>query len=214
MNIQALIVVALSTMFCCGALAAPPEQHIESIVSPLALEAGKPAPDFRLTDSNGKSHTLSALKGKYVVLEWVNFQCPFVKKHYDSGNMQKLEKTYTKKGVVWLSINSSAAGKSGNYPPGQVNALLKEKGASPTAYLLDGDGKVGRLYGAKTTPQMFVVDPHGTIVYGGAIDDRPTTDGEDVAGAKNYVQEALDLALQGKAPAVAWTKSYGCSVKY
>ena len=175
---------------------------------------GKAAPDFTLVDSNGQSHTLSSYKGKHVVLEWVNFGCPFVNKHYGSGNMQRLQKAYTGKGVVWLSVNSSAQGKQGFHAPAELNALLKEKGAAPSAYLIDTDGKVGHLYGARTTPHMFVVDPKGTLLYAGGIDDRPSTDQADIEGATNYVAAALDQALAGKAVTVATSKPYGCSVKY
>jgi peroxiredoxin len=175
---------------------------------------GKAAPDFTLVDSNGQSHTLSSYQGKHVVLEWVNFGCPFVGKHYGSGNMQRLQKAYTGKGVVWLSVNSSAQGQQGFHTASEVNALLKEKGAAPTAYLIDTDGKVGHLYGARTTPHMFVVDPKGTLVYAGGIDDRPSTDQADIQGATNYVSAALDETLAGKAVTVASSKPYGCSVKY
>jgi AhpC/TSA family protein len=179
-----------------------------------AAVVGQTAPDFTLADSNGAKHRLSDLKGKVVVLEWVNFECPFVGKHYGSGNMQKLQKAYTGKGVVWLSVNSSAEGKQGYYAPDKVNALMKEKGASPTAYLIDTDGTVGRAYGAKTTPHMFVVDPKGAVVYAGGIDDTPSTDLADIATAKNFVRAALDEALAGKPVTTASSAPYGCSVKY
>jgi len=179
-----------------------------------AAVVGQPAPDFTLVDTSGAKHSLSDLKGKMVVLEWVNFECPFVGKHYGSGNMQKLQKAYTGKGVVWLSINSSAEGKQGYFPPDKINALMKEKGAAPSAYLIDTDGRVGRAYGAKTTPHMFVVDPRGAVVYAGGIDDTPSTDQADIATAKNYVRAALDEALAGKPVTAASSAPYGCSVKY
>lgn len=179
-----------------------------------AAVLGNPAPEFSLADTHGKRHSLSGYRGKFVVLEWVNFDCPFVAKHYDTGNMQSLQKRYTGKGVIWLSINSSAPGKQGNYPPERVNELLKEKGATPVAYLIDSDGRVGTTYGAKTTPHMFIIDPKGVLVYAGAIDDKPTTDRKDVKGAANYVQSALEEAMSGKPVSVAFTKSYGCSIKY
>ena len=175
--------------------------------------SGQAAPNFTLTDSNGQKHSLSDYKGKFVVLEWFNPDCPFVKKHY-SGNMQLLQKEYTSHGVIWLSINSSAPGKQGSYTPQGFNKFMTEKAASPTAVLLDTDGKVGHLYAAKTTPQMFVIDPQGVLIYQGAIDDIPSTNVEDMTKAKNYVREALDSAIYGKPVVVNTTKSYGCSVKY
>lgn len=178
------------------------------------VEVGKAAPDFSLTDSNGQVHLLSQYKGKFVVLEWLNYDCPFVKKHYNSGNMQTLQKAYTDKSVVWLSIISSVPGKEGYYEPVEVNKMSTEKGASPTAVLLDPQGEAGRLYGAQTTPHMFIVNPEGNVIYQGAIDDIKSADIEDVAKAKNYVQIALDEALSGKAVTTASTKSYGCSIKY
>lgn len=166
---------------------------------------GTAAPTFSGTDINGKSVSLSDFKGKYVVLEWVNPDCPFVKKQYDPGTMQNLQKTYTKKGVAWVSIDSSAPGKQGHLTPEQGKAMLKEKGASPTTLILDPDGAIGRLYGAKTTPHMFIIDPQGKLVYAGAIDDK---------GSKNYVQAALDEVLAGKSVSTPVTQPYGCSVKY
>ena len=179
-----------------------------------AAVVGQAAPDFSAKDSNGATQSLSAYKGKFVVLEWVNFECPFVGKHYGSGHMQELQKTYTGKGVVWLSINSSATGKQGYYAADKVDALVQQKSAAPTAYLLDTAGTVGREYGAKTTPHMFIVDPKGTLIYAGGIDDTPSTDQADIKTAKNYVQKALDEALAGKPVSTASTQSYGCSVKY
>jgi hypothetical protein len=179
-----------------------------------AAVVGQPAPELSAPDTTGATRSLSAYRGKFVVLEWVNFECPFVGKHYGSGHMQKLQKDYTGKGVVWLSINSSTAGSQGHYASDKVNALLKQKGAAPTAYLLDTAGSVGRAYGAKTTPHMFIVDPKGTLIYAGGIDDTPSTDQADIATAKNYVSRALDEALAGKPVTTATSQSYGCSVKY
>ncbi len=178
------------------------------------LIPGKAAPQFTLTDTNGKTHKLADYKGKYVVLEWFNHGCPFVRKHYNSGNMQKLQKEYTKKGVIWLSICSSATGKQGYGSASEQNKLSAENGAAPTAILLDADGIVGHLYGAKTTPDMFIVDPKGILIYTGAIDDTPGVDISEIATAKNYVQAALDESMSGKPVSVASTHSYGCSVKY
>jgi peroxiredoxin len=177
-------------------------------------QVGKAAPDFSLPDLSGKQHELSDYKGKYVVLEWVNFGCPFVKKHYGSENMQKLQKEFADKGVVWLSICSSAPGKQGNESPEAAKKGISEFGWAASAYLQDEDGKVGKLYNAKTTPEMFVVDPEGTLIYAGAIDDKPTPDPSTVKGSNNFVKAALTEATAGKDVSVPSTKPYGCSVKY
>ena len=179
-----------------------------------APQIGQPAPEFTLTDSNGQSHNLSDFKGKFVVLEWLNHGCPFVKKHYDGGNMQGLQKEYTGKDVVWLSIASSAPGKQGHMSPEETNKTKEEKDAAPTAVLIDADGTVGKLYDAKVTPELFVINPEGTLVYMGAIDDKKSVDAADVAGAKNYVKQALDEALAGNPVSEPATEAYGCSVKY
>jgi AhpC/TSA family protein len=179
-----------------------------------AAVVGQPAPDFTAKDSNGATQSLSAYKGKFVVLEWVNFECPFVGKHYGSGHMQQLQKDYTGKGVVWLSVNSSAPGQQGQYAPDRINALIKQKGAAPTAYVIDTAGTIGRAYDARNTPHMFIVDPRGTLIYAGGIDDTPSTDLADIKTAKNYVQAALDEALAGKPVSRPTTAPYGCSVKY
>lgn len=179
-----------------------------------AVQTGQPAPDFTLTDTRGKTHALAEHKGQYIVLEWVNHECPFVKKHYNSGNMQKLQKEYTGKGVIWLSINSSAEGKEGYTTPDIANALTNEKEAAPTALLLDSDGKVGKVYAAQTTPHMYVINPEGVLIYQGAIDSKPGVDPSDIATAANFVKAALDSAMGGQPVAEASTKSYGCSVKY
>jgi peroxiredoxin len=179
-----------------------------------APKAGDQAPDFTGTDSNGKSHKLSDYKGKWVVLEWTNSGCPFTRKHYNSGNMQKLQKEWTAKGVAWLSILSSAPGKEGYMTAADENAYLQQKNATPTAALLDPDGAIGHLYGAKTTPHMFVIDPNGKLVYAGAIDDKPSTDQDDIPKSRNYVSAALTEALSGKPVSVPNTTPYGCSVKY
>lgn len=180
----------------------------------IAAKVGESAPDFSVADSNGKMHKLSDYKGKFVVLEWHNQGCPYVKKHYASGNMQKLQKEWTAKGVVWLSIISSAPGKQGYVSAQEGNAYLKQVNAAPTAVLLDPSGDVGRLYSAKTTPHMFVIDPKGTVVYNGAIDDKPTADANDLNGATNYVTAALSEVTSGKPVTTPATKPYGCSVKY
>lgn len=175
---------------------------------------GKPAPPIQLRDVDGETVRLDSFQGKFVVLEWVNFQCPFVGKHYGSGNMQKLQKKYTDEGVVWISICSSARGKQGYVTGPQAKQILKEKGAAPTRFLLDPKGTVGKAYGAKTTPHMFVIDPKGIVRYNGAIDDKPSTKRADIETAKNYLTAALDAAMAGKKIEVAASQPYGCSVKY
>jgi len=177
-------------------------------------EIGKTAPDFTLPDSHGKSHSLSDYAGKIVVLEWLNHGCPFVQKHYESGNMQKLQKTYKEKGVVWFSIISSAPGKQGYCTPEQAVEITREKSAVPTAVLLDPEGTVGKSYGAKTTPHMFIISKEGILVYNGAIDDIRSTNIDDVNKAQNYIQMALDELLAGKDVSVKTSQPYGCSVKY
>ena len=175
---------------------------------------GETAPNFTLMDASGKQHSLADYKGKYVVLEWINFGCPFVKKHYGSGNMQSLQKKYEEKGVVWLSICSSAPGKQGHFEGKELTTEIKDNGCMANAYLVDADGAVGRMYNAKTTPNMYVIDPSGKLIYAGAIDDKPSTDQADINGATNYVKAALDAAMAGKAVAVSNTQPYGCGVKY
>jgi len=177
-------------------------------------EIGKAAPDFALTDINGKDYKLSDYRGKYVVLEWTNPDCPFVRKHYDSGNMQSLQSEWSGKEVVWLTICSSAVGKQGYYEPEQLQKSLTQKKFSATAYLLDPSGDVGHLYDARTTPHMYVIDPSGMLLYAGAIDDKPSTNKADVDGATNYVQACLTAAMNGKEVATSATTPYGCSIKY
>jgi peroxiredoxin len=179
-----------------------------------AAPQGAVAPDFKLPDTYDRWHILSEYKGKYVVLEWLNYDCPFVKKHYDSGNMQTLQKTYTMQGVIWLSIISSAPGQQGNYAAGEVNQLSKEKKAAPSAILLDEQGVVGKRYGAKTTPHIFIINPDGVLIYQGAIDDKPSVDPQDIPQSVNYVQKALDASMAGQPVEIPSTIPYGCSVKY
>jgi len=179
-----------------------------------AARVGDRAPDFTATDSTGKVHKLSEYAGKYVVLEWHNRGCPYTAKHYDSGNMQRLQHEWTARGVIWLTVISSAPGRQGYITAADENTFLKQSNAVPTAVLLDPTGALGHLYDAKTTPQMFIIDPHGTLIYNGAIDDRATTDVADINGAKDYVSLALGEALAGKPVGTSSTRPYGCSVKY
>lgn len=174
----------------------------------------KAAPDFKLKASDGNEYVLSDYKGKYVVLEWINFGCPFVRKHYNSGNMQNLQKVYREKGVVWFTICSSGVGKQGYLEGEELKEKINKVKVNSTAYLIDADGKVGKMYGAKTTPHMFVIDSKGKLIYAGGIDDKPSTDLDDVKGATNYVSAALDAAMAGKPVEIQSTKSYGCSIKY
>lgn len=185
------------------------------VASTLAdLPIGKAAPDFRLADSDGRLVGLSDFRGKTVVLEWSNPDCPSVRKHYDSGNMQKTQAQAAAAGTVWLTINSSAPGEQGHLTPAEAKALAAGSPSRRTHYLLDPKGEAGRRYGAKATPHMYVVDPAGALVYRGAIDDRPTTDPADVEGARNHVLAALGELKAGKPVSVPTSKAYGCSVKY
>jgi peroxiredoxin len=177
-------------------------------------QVGKPAPDFNAVDSNGKTVKLADLRGKTVVLEWTNDGCPYVKKHYSSGNMQSLQKEETAKGIVWLTVISSAPGSQGHVSGDEANALTKSRDAAPTAVLLDPEGAVGHLYDARTTPHMFIVNGEGVLVYMGGIDDKATSDPADVKGARNYVRAALDNLAAGTPVENAVTRPYGCSVKY
>lgn len=179
-----------------------------------AAKVGQAAPDFTASASNGKTIHLADYHGKYVVLEWHNNGCPYVGKHYRSGNMQKLQKEWTAKGVIWFTILSSAPGKQGYATASEENDYLTKMQASPTAALLDPSGEIGHLYDAKTSPQMVVINPEGILIYSGAIDDKPTTDLEDVRTATNYVVQALEESMAGKPVETPTTRPYGCSVKY
>lgn len=204
MNVAGIVTLALATL--------------TAATSTLSLAAGtaraaEPAPAFTAVDSNGRTQALADYAGKFVVLEWHNQGCSYVKKHY-GGNMQRLQKAWTAKGVVWLTVISSAAGQQGYVKPEEANAYVKDKGAAPTAVLLDREGTVGRLYGAKTTPQVVVIAPDGTLVYNGAIDSKPTADVDDIPTATNYLAAALTEAMAGKPVTTPATRPYGCSVKY
>lgn len=179
-----------------------------------AATVGEAAPAFTATAADGATVKLEDYKGKIVVLEWFNKECPFVRKHYDSKNMQNLQKELTAKDVVWLTVNSSAEGKQGHETAASAIETIAKEGAAPTHFLLDGDGTIGKLYDAKTTPHMFVIDKDGKLAYSGAIDDKASTYTSDIDGAKNYVRAAVDSLEKGEAVAEASTKSYGCGVKY
>jgi peroxiredoxin len=187
-----------------------------AVASPLSAAAvvGQPAPAFTATDSNGKTVSLSDFKGKPVILEWTNADCPFVQKHYSSGNMQRLQADAKKSGAVWLTINSGAAGKQGHVTGAEANAKMRSQGFASSAYLLDSNGAIGNAYGAKTTPHMFVIAPNGTLAYAGGIDDVPTANPADIAKAQPLVKLALADVQAGKPVGTPTSRPYGCSVKY
>jgi peroxiredoxin len=197
---------ALPFALVTAALAAAPAFALPQI--------GKAAPNFTANDVNGRVVKLSDFKGKTVVLEWNNPECPFVRKHYGSGNMQKTQAAAKKDGVVWLSINSSAEGKQGHMDGAKAKAVLAATKAQPTAYLLDPKGVIGNGYGAKTTPHMYIINRAGTLVYAGGIDDKPTPNPADINGARNHVLAALSELKAGKPVSVATSRPYGCNVKY
>ena len=213
-KISGIAILAAMLSLVCAVFVLSQDSKEEKVEVTITAQIGQPAPSFKLSSATGKEHALSDYKGQWVVLEWINLQCPFVLKHYKSENMQTLQQNYTKKEVVWLSICSSAPGKQGNFSGEELTAKIKEVSSSSTAYLIDGDGKVGHTYGAKTTPHMFIIDPKGVLVYAGAIDDKPSVKLEDVKGATNFVAAALDAGLAKKVIKVSSTVSYGCSVKY
>lgn len=179
-----------------------------------ALRIGEPAPDFTGIDTSGKRHALSDFRGKPVVLEWTNHDCPYVRKHYNSGNMQQQQQAATEQGAVWLSLISSAPGKQGHVGPAEADALTAQRNAVPSAVILDDKGAIGRLYGAKTTPHMYIIDADGKLAYMGGIDSIATANPADIAKATQYVPEALAQIMIGRPVASSVTRPYGCSVKY
>ncbi len=195
----------LVALAACSALAAP------AFAAPVL---GQPAPAFQALDASGKTRSLSEFKGKTVVLEWTNNGCPYVQKHYNSANMQSTQKAATAKGVVWLSVDSTTRDASDYRSPADLAAWMQQHKAGSNATLRDNDGTIGRAYGARTTPHMYVIDPAGKLVYIGAIDSKPTANPSDIATATNYVNQALAESMAGKPVSVATTRAYGCSVKY
>jgi peroxiredoxin len=177
-------------------------------------KVGEPAPAFTSTNTGGAAVSLADYKGKLVILEWTNHDCPYVRKHYDTGNMQTLQREATGAGVVWLTIISSAPGEQGYVKPARADELTQSRKAAPTAVLLDPKGDVGKMYGATNTPHMYIVDKAGVLVYAGAIDDKPTTRRGDVQGANNYVRVALQSVAAGQPVKTPVTQAYGCTVKY
>jgi peroxiredoxin len=178
------------------------------------VKVGQAAPDFTLADSFSNTHSLNGYQGKTIVLEWTNHDCPYVRKHYDSGNMQSLQKFAADNNVVWLSVISSAPGKQGHVTAEQSNHLTSSRQAAPSAVLFDSDGQVGRLYGARTTPHMFIINATGTLVYMGGIDSIQSANPADISSAKPFVKLALNEVLSGKPVTTPITRPYGCSVKY
>jgi len=187
---------------------------LASSIAGAAPTPGQSAPNFRAADVTGKAVSLADFKGKYVVLEWNNPGCPFVQKHYDSGNMQSLQKRYGAENVAWLSINSTTESSSDYMAPAKLAAWFKQHNAAPTAVLMDTNGEIGRAFGAKVTPHMYVIDPNGTLVYAGAIDDKRSANPADVKTASNFVATALTEAKSGKPVSKATSNAYGCSIKY
>jgi peroxiredoxin len=202
---SALFALTLLLAACQPNEVAPPSANIQP---------GVMAPDFTLTATDGTAYTLADLQGRTVVLEWLNYDCPFVGKHYGADNMQALQERYTAEDVVWLSIVSSAPGEQGYFEPAEMDARTEQEGGMGTAVLLDPSGEVGRLYGARTTPHMFVISPEGRVVYNGAIDDQPDTDPASLEGATNYLVSAMTALSEGREADPARTEPYGCSVKY
>lgn len=200
-----VLTFGLAALACAGAIA---QQTISK------ASVGDPSPAWSLPDSKGKTQALEDYKGKYVVLEWTNKDCPFVKKHYGSGNMQATQEKAKEMGAVWLTVISSAPGNQGYLKPDGINAYREEQKVKSAATLLDSDGKVGKLYDAKTTPQIVIINPEGKVIYNGAIDDKPSPDPADIATSKNYAISALTEAMAGKKVSVPTSRPYGCSVKY
>jgi peroxiredoxin len=199
-------ILAPSLVLVASALSLTAPAHVQGQG---VLEIGAAVPEFTLPDTHGNDHAISQYKGKFVVLEWLNYGCPYVKKHYESGNMAMLQETYGEKGVVWLSVVSSAPGKQGYYEAEEMNTMSAEQGNKAAAVLLDPSGDVARLYQAKVTPHMMVINDQGVLIYNGAIDDQPGTRASTIEGAHNYVAAALDEAMSGGEVSVALTPPYG-----
>lgn len=198
---KSFCIVALSALLALGTAHAVPA-------------VGQKAPDFNLTDTAGKTVRLSDFKGRHVVLEWNNPGCPYVRRHYDTSNMQSLQKEVTGKNVVWLAVNSTAETHPDYLTPAQLSRWMVQQKAAPTATLMDETGKVGQAYGARTTPHMYLVDPNGVLIYAGGIDDQPSARGAEQKNATNYVRQGINEALAGKPLSKPVTAPYGCSVKY
>jgi hypothetical protein len=200
-------VLTTTTLMAGLALISLPPQGVEAQDG--APQIGEAVPGFTLPDTYGNDHDIGDYAGKYVVLEWLNYGCPSVKKHYNAGNMQMLQEKYTEMGVVWLAVVSSAPGRQGYYEPDEMNEVSAEQGSKASAVLLDPSGNVGRLYHAQVTPHMMVINPEGSLIYNGAVDDKPGTRASSLEGAHNYVAAALDESMAGGEVTVALTKPYG-----
>lgn len=209
MTISRRLLLSAAALGAAGLLALPQLGNASS-----AVQVGQPAPAFTAKDTNGKTVSLADLKGKTVVLEWSNHECPFVKKHYSGNNMQALQKKWTGQDVVWLTVISSPVGEQGYVDAAQANRLTAERGAAPSAVLLDPKSQIARAYGATVTPHMYVIDKTGKLAYAGGIDDKPSTRIDDLKGAKNFVDSALTELAQGKAVSTTTARPYGCTVKY
>jgi hypothetical protein len=197
-----------------GALAATAAATAIAPSAEAAVQTGSSAPAFSVTDTSGGQHALASYRGRTVILEWTNHECPYTVKHYATGNMQALQAAATGAGAIWLTVVSSRPGSQGFVGAAEADRLTASRNARPTGVVLDPTGQLGRLYGARTTPHMFVIDGAGLLAYMGAIDDRPTASHASVKGARNYVREALEAMAAGRPVAVASTRPYGCSVKY
>jgi peroxiredoxin len=207
--------LALAVVASYTATACTESDASQSAAAPLVSPpVNQPAPAFTVSDTKGNTHSLDGYRGKWVVLEWFNHDCPYTKKHYSSDNMQALQREYTAKGVVWMSVVSSAPGKEGYGSAADIDREMMEKQAAPSFVVRDTAGVLGRMYGARNTPQLFAIDPQGVLRYAGAIDDKPTSRVKDVKGAQNYLKAALDAGLAGQPIAVATSQPYGCDVKY
>ncbi len=204
------LIVLFSLIFVAFAAINLTGEKKESFDAPV----GEPAPDFEVVDAQGNMHSLSDYEGKYVILEWLNRGCPYIQKHYNGNNMQRLQKKFTDQGVVWLSVISSAQGKQGYMEPAEVQQYVEEQGASPTAVLLDTDGTMGQAYDARVTPHMFIIDPDGLVRYNGAIDDKPTPRMSSLDDANNYIEAAMNNLMNGEEVEVKSNTPYGCGVKY
>lgn len=212
-DFKIICALSVAALFFSGCGNTPEFESVDSVRQGGPI-IGTPAPDFALPNLYGQNVSLSDYRGDYVILEWINYDCPFVVKHYATGNMQNLQNRYMKKGVRWIGIGSSAPGTQGYFSPEEWKELAAERESKPTHILLDTAGDVGRIYRARTTPEIFIIDPEGNLIYMGAIDDTPSRNKEDIETAENYVVSAMSAALKGEPVTASVTQPYGCSIKY